>query len=347
MKKILVIGAGFSGVVIARQLAEAGYYVDVVESRDHIGGNAYDFENEFKHRVHKYGPHIFHTKNAIVYNYLSKFTTWEKYYHIVKALTPDNKYLPFPPNRKTCKHYGFNREEIVDIFFRPYTKKMWGLELEEISPDIINRVPIDNDTFIEGYFRDKYQVMPKNGYTELVHNILDHKNIKVVLNWQAINTGYGSVYEHVFNSAPIDAWYKYEFGKLPYRSIKFKTVTIPQPRALPSPVVNFTHEGKFTRVTEWKQFVNYNAQLSDKYLLNTTLTYEEPCDYKDNNNERYYPVKDINGDNRKIYKQYDELSKKDDRMTFIGRCGKYAYIDMDQSVNMSLQLSKKFIKTNK
>lgn len=332
----LVVGAGFSGAVIARELAEAGCKVWVLESRDHVAGNAYDYVNTDGIRVHKYGPHLFHTSNRTVFDWLSKFTEWVPYKHKVKALLEDGRFATLPVNRSTKNMVG--EENVLDVFFRPYTKKMWGVELDELNPEIINRVPIRDDDN-EYYFPDDvYQYMPLNGYTALVKNILDHKNITVKL-----NTEYKPEYEknvvkfdHIFNSMPIDQYFDFKYGALPYRSIRFDTITLPITQALPTATVNFTHDGPKTRVTEWKNIPNHGV---NKY--NTTLTFEEPCDYADNNYERYYPVKDRDGKNRKLYEKY--RNEQPENMTFIGRCGLYAYLDMHQAINSALTTVRKFL----
>lgn len=329
----LVVGAGLSGVVIARELAEVGHTVTVIDARDHVAGNAYDYVNEDGIRVHKYGPHLFHTSNYKVFDWLSKFTEWVPYKHKVKAQLEDGRYATLPVNKETKNMVG--EENVLDVFFRPYTKKMWGVELDELNPDIINRVPIRDDDN-ELYFPDdKIQYMPKDGYTELVNTILNHDNITV-----KINTDYNYTmdknYDHIFNSMPIDQYFNFKHGKLPYRSIKFHTVTLPIPSALPTATVNFTHDGPYTRVTEWKKIPKHG---SNKY--NTTLTFEEPCDYEDNDYERYYPVKDRDGKNRVLYEKYN--NEQLEKMTFIGRCGLYAYLDMHQAVNAALATVRKFL----
>jgi UDP-galactopyranose mutase len=332
----LVVGAGFSGAVIARELAEAGNKVWVLESRDHVAGNAYDYVNEHGIRVHKYGPHLFHTSNKAVFDWLSKFTEWIPYKHKVKAQLEDGRFATLPVNRQTKDMVG--EENVLDIFFRPYTKKMWGVELDDLNPEIINRVPIRDDDN-EYYFPDDvYQYMPANGYTKLVENILNHKNITVKLNTKYEPDFEKNVahFDHVFNSMPIDQYFDFKHGPLPYRSIKFETITLPITRALPSATVNFTHDGPKTRVTEWKNIPNHGG---NKY--NTTLTFEEPCDYADNNFERYYPVKDRDGKNRELYEKY--RNEQPENMTFIGRCGLYAYLDMHQAINSALATVRKFL----
>jgi len=333
MKRVLVVGAGFSGAVVARELAEHNYKVWVIDSRDHIAGNAYDYTNEHGIRVHKYGPHLFHTNNKEVFQYLSRFTEWVDYKHKVKAQLDDGRYVTLPVNRETKEIVG--EENVLDTFFRPYTKKMWGVELDELNPDIINRVPIRDDDN-EYYFpNDEYQAMPKDGYTAMVERMLAHENITVKLSTN-YDKSLNLLFDHVFNSMPIDQYFDFKYGELPYRSIKFETVHLPVPKALPTATVNFTHDGPKTRVTEWK---NIPCHGDNKYI--TTLTFEEPCDYKDNNMERYYPIKDRDGKNRELYEKYK--SEQPENMTFIGRCGLYAYLDMHQAVNSALATVRKFL----
>jgi UDP-galactopyranose mutase len=329
----LVVGAGLSGVTIARELAEAGHTVDVIDKRDHVAGNAYDYTNAHGIRVHEYGPHLFHTNNKEVFDYLSKFTEWAPYQHKVKAQLTDGRYATLPVNRETKDMVG--EENVLDIFFRPYTKKMWGVELDDLNPEVINRVPIRDDDN-ELYFpNDEFQAMPVAGYTAMVLNMLSHRNIRVYLNTE-FEKGVEKEYDHVFNSMPIDQYFDFKHGALPYRSIRFHTVTLPIEHALPSATVNFTHDGPKTRVTEWKKIACHG---DNKY--NTTLTFEEPCDYADNNFERYYPVKDRDGKNRKLYEQYK--NEQPENMTFIGRCGLYAYLDMHQAINSALATVRKFL----
>lgn len=331
--KILVVGAGFSGAVIGRELAEAGHYVHIIDKRNHIAGNAYDYTNEHGIRVHKYGPHLFHTNNKDVVYWLSRFTEWAQYQHRVKALLGDGRYVTLPVNRATKQIVG--KDNILDTFFRPYTKKMWGIELDELDPKIIDRVPSRNDMNDLYFPDDEFQLMPKHGYTRLFENIFQHENITVSLSTE-FSKSYEKDYNFIFNSMPIDEYHDYIYGDLPYRSIKFHNVHIPAPRLLPVTCVNFTHDGPYTRMTEWKNIPEHG----DNKCF-TTITYEEPCDYRDNDNERYYPVKDLAGKNRELYKRYRELTPKN--VEFIGRCGMYVYLDMHQVVSSSLATVKRFL----
>ena len=335
--RILVVGAGFSGAVIARQLAKAGHNITVIDERDHIGGNAYDYTNDKGIRIHKYGPHLFHTNNKKVYDWVTQFDEWVEYKHKVKAQLDDGQYVTLPVNKETKEIVG--EENIVSTFFAPYTYKMWGKTIEELDPSILKRVPVRDDDN-EYYFpNDTYQVLPKNGYTRIFELILDEKNITVITS-QRFNRSMEKEYDHVFNSMPIDDYFGYAYGTLPYRSIKFHHVDLPMNKVLPTGTVNFTHDGPYTRVTEWKNLPCHG--INNQY---TTLTYEEPCDYMVNDFQRYYPVKDVNGENRKKYEQYKSLTRSN--MTFIGRCGMYVYIDMHQAINSALSTAEKFLENNK
>jgi UDP-galactopyranose mutase len=334
LDKILIVGAGFSGAVIARELAEANFSVTVIDKRNHIGGNAFDYQDEYGIRLHKYGPHIFHTNSLDVFNWLSKFTDWIPYKHKVKAQLNDGRYVTLPVNQETSAIVG--KENIISTFIRPYSEKMWGMSLEELDPNILNRVPIRDD-LNEFYFpNDEFQFMPKDGYTKIFKNILDHPNITVKLDTSFLKSMEND-FDHVFCSMPIDEYYDNKFGPLPYRSIKFTNVHFPTSFILPNSVINFTHNGPETRVTEWKYLPNHgvNEQM-------TTLTYETPCDYTENNLERYYPVKDVSGLNRELYNKYKNIENP--KLTFIGRLGMYAYLDMDQCINSALITAKKFLK---
>jgi UDP-galactopyranose mutase len=331
--RILVVGAGLAGATVARELADAGCRVDVIDKRPHIAGNAYDEVNERGIRVHRYGPHIFHTNNERVVEWLSRFTTWIPYKHKVKAALADGRLVTLPVNRETKEIVG--EANVVDTFFRPYTRKMWGLEIEQLSPDILNRVPVRDD-LNEYYFPDDaFQAMPALGYTAMVANILDHPGITVTLG-TAFERALEADYDHVFNSMPIDEYHDFVFGELPYRSIRFHNFDFPTARLFPVATVNFTHSGPHTRVTEWKNFPGHGENPAF-----TSLTFEEPCDYRDNDLERFYPVKDLAGASRETYKRYAAIPAP--RVTFIGRCGLYAYLDMHQAVSSALATARRFL----
>ena len=324
---ILVVGTGFSGSVIARELADKGYNVTIIDRRSHIGGNCFD-EMVNGVRVHKYGPHLFHTNNAKVVNWLSRFTEWVEYKHKVKAYY-NGEFLTLPPNQHTQNVLG---DRLFDVLYAPYTLKMWGTL--EVDKKILDRVKVRDDDN-ELYFpNDFYQYLPKDGYTKVFENILNHPNITVQLN-TVYNKNLESQYDRVFNSMAIDEYYDYCYGELPYRSIKFHhTDTIDF--KMPTAVVNFTDNSKFTRVTNWSMLPSHGS--GELYTL------EEPCDYKENNLERYYPVKDVDNINKVGYNKYKSIHNN--KVTFIGRCGLYTYLDMDMAIASSLSIANQFLNSN-
>jgi len=394
MKTALVVGAGFAGATVARTLADTGEWkVLVIDKRDHIGGNAYDYVNEHGIRVHRYGPHLWHTSNDEVQEWASRFTEWVPYRHQVTAQLADNSHVPLPINHETIEkvfgsefdafadrndlieyddegamvgyavgaHAKFleslvthhenvtnSRQhvensvgvELCNLFFAPYTRKMWGLELEELPASVAARIPTNVENRSFDYFpKDKYQVLPRDGYTAMFKRILDHENITIMLGIDRSQFNLDH-FDHVFTSEPIDAFFNCRLGELPWRSIKMHTYSVPVPSLLPSPVVNFTHDGPHTRVTEWQQLPAHGG---NPYW--TTITAEEPCDYRDNDMERYYPVKTAQAacPNRALYKRYANMAEEGGGITFIGRCGMYVYTDMAPCISSTLSIVKKFL----
>lgn len=331
--KVLVVGAGLTGVAVARTLAEAGIDIDLIDRRSHLAGNAYDFTNELGIRVHKYGPHLFHTNNTRVVEWLSQFTEWTDYQHRVTALLDDGTYVPFPPNQTTKQRVS--EDQLVDVFYKPYTEKMWAMPWDEISESVVSRVKIKTNNCDLYFPNDSFQALPKLGYTHLVENAVDHLNIKVQLSTEYSHELLDH-YDHCFYSGPIDEFWNERFGKLPYRSLEFTSVNLPITRLFPTSVVNFTHTGPSTRVTEWKNLPGHG---SNPY--NTTITYETPCEPA-TFDDCYYPVPDLKNQNRLLYKKYYNLNVE--KVTFIGRCGTYTYINMDQAINQGLQVANKFLK---
>ena len=245
--------------------------------------------------------------------------------------------------------------QLCDLFFAPYTKKMWGLELEQLPAAVAARIPTNVESGSELYFpKDKHQYLPKDGYTAMFERIFDHPNITVVLNHErreVINPhlrGFfrlkgveDNTFDVTFTSEPIDTYFDCRLGELPWRSIRMHTQSVPVPYLLPTPVVNFTHAGPFTRVTEWKQLP---AHGDNPHW--TTITTEEPCDYKDNGHERYYPVKTSNEvcPNRELYQRYVELARQEKNVHFIGRCGRYVYTDMAPCISSTLSQVRRFLR---
>lgn len=331
--RILIVGAGFSGCTVARRLADEGWKVLIIDRRDHIAGNAYDFENRLGIRIHKYGPHLFHTSNARVVAWVERFGTWLPYRHQVRAMLADGREVVMPPNRRTAEIVGADR--LVDVLYRPYTRKMWGRELEEIDPGIINRVKPRDDDNIYYFPDDTFQAMPEAGYTAIIKAMVDHENIEV-----SLSTPFSKSMEkdafHVFNSMPIDEYFDFSLGELDYRSIRFHHLDVPHPSVQSVVTVNFTHDGPYTRCTEWKKLPAHGKNADW-----TSITIEEPCDYRDNNMERYYPVKDVEGLNRDRFRAYLDLAPA--HMTFIGRCGLYVYLDMHQAISSALATADRFL----
>lgn len=348
----LIVGAGFAGSVMAERLAsQLDKKVLIVEKRNHIGGNAYDEYDEHGILVHKYGPHIFHTNSKNVFEYLSQFTEWIPYEHKVFAKLNGELY-PIPINRLTInKLYNLdlrsekevaefyekvrenrysikNSEDIIvnqvgydlfEKFFKHYTKKQWNLEPKELAAAVCGRIPVRTNNDCR-YFTDKYQFIPKDGYTKMFENMLLHKNIEV-----ALNTDYKSIVQDIkFNkmiyTGPIDYFFDYEYGKLPYRSIRFEYKNFEQKIFQPTAQVNYVgEEHHFTRVVEHKY-------LSDQKATNTTVSFE----YALQQGEPFYPVP--TSKNKSLYEKYSTAAGKMNSTKFIGRLAEYQYYNMDQVV---------------
>jgi len=367
---ILIVGAGFAGAVYARQLAEKDYHVTVIDKRDHIAGNCYDYVDDTGIRIHKYGPHLFHTSNMAVFDYLSRFTKWVKYEHKVVVRVGEKKFVPLPINIQTINtifNKSFESEEdvksfvdsltiknqeiinaqdwlydkigerLTNIFYRPYTKKMWDLDLKNLSYSVVKRIKFSFSNEERYFPNDSIQFLPDRGYTELFRNILDHKNINICLSEKFCKSSLKE-YTYCFNSMPIDEYYDFKFGNLPYRSIKFKHLITESDTSSGHVTINYSDSSKHTRETWWHNIPGHHIQRKEVFIK----TQEEPCDYKDNNYERYYPVKTSDDRFGRIYKKYRDL--KEENIEFIGRCGTYQYLDMHQVVNQSLLNVNRWIK---
>ncbi len=370
-QRILIVGAGFAGATIARELADSGrYQIQLIDRRDHIGGNAYDpVDDGLNLRIHRYGPHIFHTNDQGIFEYLSRFTEWLPYRHRVEARVDHVGYVPFPINRVTinkvcrqqlqdeedtiaylnnirCHHkHPANAQEVAEsiygtelteLFFSRYTRKMWGIELSTLPASVLQRLPVRYDSN-SSYFNDQFQAMPKHGYIGLFENLLDHPSINLSLNC-AYEKSMDANYLHVFNSMPIDVYFDQRFGPLPYRSIKFEHTSL-EMHEQPTPTINFTDNSEYTRQTDWRLYPG--CDLGARSVL---LTKEIPCNYEDNNYERYYPVKTVDGEPQALYRRYKNEAEKLPNMTFIGRCGQYIYYDMHQVVANSLKIARNFLR---
>jgi UDP-galactopyranose mutase len=355
----LIVGAGYAGSVIAERLARGlGKKVLLVDRRSHIAGNAYDHYDDAGILVHKYGPHIFHTNSRDVYAYLSQFTEWRPYQHRVLACV-DGQLLPIPINLDTVNRmYGtsytsFQLEEffksvaepvseirtsedvivskvgreLYEKFFRNYTRKQWGLDPSELDAMVTARVPVRTNRD-DRYFTDTYQVMPLRGYTRMFERILSHPNIKILLNADYHEVEGMIPHDEVVFTGPVDEFFDYRFGKLPYRSLDFKFETLNVPVAQPGPVINYPNENAYTRVTEFKY-------LSGQEHPKTTLVYE----YATAQGDPYYPVP--RPENAALYRKYQELAEQTPGVHFLGRLGTYKYYNMDQVVAQALTLYSK------
>jgi len=359
MFDVLIVGAGFAGSVLAERLARvSGKKVLICDKRPHIGGNAYDYYDDAGVLIHKYGPHIFHTSSRDVFEYLSQFTEWRSYQHRVLA-SVDGQLVPIPINLDTINRlYGVNLtsfeleaffasraekiervrtsedvivskvgRELYEKFFRNYTRKQWGLDPSELDATVTARVPVRTNRD-DRYFTDTYQVMPLHGYTRMFERMLDHPNIKVLLNADYHDVMSEVKYEEMIYSGPVDSFFDYRFGKLPYRSLDFKFETHNQAIYQPAPVVNYPNEYAYTRVTEFKY-------LTGQEHAKTSVVYEFPKAEGD----PYYPVP--RPENAEIYRQYEALAAATQGVHFVGRLATYKYYNMDQVVAQALTLYSK------
>lgn len=357
----LIVGAGFAGTVLAERLANgSGKKVLVCDKRSHIGGNAYDFYNDDGILIHKYGPHIFHTNSVDVFQYLSKFTEWREYQHRVLA-SVDGMLVPIPINLNTInKLYGLSLnslevqeffdsvredrtplrtsedvvvnavgQELYEKFFRGYTRKQWDLDPSELDASVTARVPTRTNRD-DRYFTDTFQAMPKHGFTRLFEKLLDHPNIKVMLNCDYREVEKEILFDEMIYTGPVDSYFDYCYGKLPYRSIEFKHETHDTEVFQPAPVVNYPNEQQYTRVTEFKY-------LTGQAHKKTGIVYELPKA----DGDPYYPIPQP--ENAKLYAQYKDLADAESGVHFVGRLATYKYYNMDQVVAQALTTYGKLI----
>ncbi|MEP6704265.1 MAG: UDP-galactopyranose mutase [Acidobacteriota bacterium] len=350
----LIVGAGFAGSVLAERLANgSGKRVLICDKRSHIGGNAYDFYNDDGILIHKYGPHIFHTNSADVFDYLSRFTEWRNYQHRVLAEV-DGMRVPIPINLDTInKLYGLNlsaqeleeffekvrekREpvltsedvvvnavgrELYEKFFRGYTRKQWGLDPSELDASVTARVPTRTNRD-DRYFTDSFQAMPKHGYTRMFEKMLDSPRIKIMLNCDYKELQKEVAFREMVYTGPVDSFFDYRYGKLPYRSLEFKHETHDVETFQEAPVVNYPNGQPYTRVTEFKYLT---GQVHNK----TAVVYEYPRAEGD----PYYPIP--RPENAELYKKYQTLADARDDVHFVGRLATYKYYNMDQIVAQAL-----------
>jgi UDP-galactopyranose mutase len=350
----LIVGAGFAGSVLAERLAtERNERVLLIDRRPHIGGNAYDRYDDDGLLIHQYGPHIFHTNSKQIFDYLSRFTEWRFYEHRVLA-DVDDMLVPIPINLDTVnKLYGLNLtseqlqdwfaeraekigeirtsedvvvsvvgRELYEKFFRGYTRKQWGLDPSELDKSVTSRVPTRTNRD-DRYFTDEFQFMPKNGYTRMFEKMVGHPNIHVMTQTEYDDVKNVVPHRRVIYCGPIDEYFNFQFGKLPYRSLRFEHVTLDKAWHQPVGVVNYPQTRDYTRVTEYKH-------LTGQEHAKTALTYEYPSAEGD----PYYPIP--KAENQELFKKYERLAQATPDVWFVGRLATYRYYNMDQIVGQAL-----------
>lgn len=372
MDKILIVGAGLSGATLARLFADADYKVTIIDRRETIGGNVYDYIDKNGILVQKYGPHIFHTEYKEVFDFLSRFTAWTPYEHKVLA-NFGGKFVPVPFNLNSVRkvlpdgraealeklligEVGENNDMPIselqnhpdksvrdfanyvykNIFYK-YTVKQWGMKPEELGGAVMDRVPV-SVSFDDRYFKDEFQFMPTGGFTEMVSNMLKHKNITLKLGEDCrknvkIENGRIFVSENPFEgkliyTGAIDELFGYKYGRLPYRSLKFKFKTKNKASYQPAAVVNYTMNKRYTRITEFSKFTSPARQ---KTVI--LKEYPKPCK---NKRIAYYPIP--TSENYEHYKKYADEAAKVENLYLLGRLALYEYINMDVAVKNAFGL---------
>lgn len=362
--KVIVIGAGLYGSVVAHELAQKGYKVDIYDRRQHLGGNIHD-KKIYGINVHEYGPHIFHTSNKTVWDYVRQFGEFHNFINTPMVVGDDGKMYNMPFNMNTfSKMYGVqtpddalkaltkdipeyigrqNLEEaalgqvgtkIYNLLIKKYTKKQWGREPKYLPESIIGRIPV-RFTFNNNYFSDKYQGIPTNGYSELIANMVDNPNITIHLGETLEPDEILNSDSPIFYSGSLDELFGYKFGELEYRSLKFKTEILNVENYQGVAVVNNAGDEKYTRTTEHKWFMDNVTPINK-----TVVTREYPCSWH-KGLIRYYPVK--TDENKKKYMEYLKLTEKFKNLHIGGRLGTYRYMNMDQVILEALEDAKLFI----
>lgn len=352
---VLIVGAGFSGSVVAQQLADLGHEVLVIDKRDHIGGNAFDRLDAHGVLIHPYGPHIFHTNGARIAEYLSQFTHWRPYEHRVLAKV-DGKRVPIPINIDTVNAlYGLDLDEdtiqafydsvrepretirtsedvvvnavgqdLYEKFFRGYTRKQWGLDPSELAASVAARIPTRTNRD-DRYFTDTFQQMPAEGYTKMFERLLDHPNIRVETGVDFFDMRETVRARHIVYTGPLDAFYAYCYGRLPYRSLRFEHEHLANTwRHQPVGTINYPNDHDYTRITEFKH-------LTGQVHAGTSIVREYPQAAGD----PYYPVP--RPENEALFKRYEALARQESGVTFVGRLAQYRYYNMDQCVGAALK----------
>ncbi|EKL0980927.1 TPA: UDP-galactopyranose mutase [Klebsiella aerogenes] len=366
-KNVLIVGAGFSGAVIGRLLAESGHKVTIIDSRPHVAGNCYsERDNETGVMVHTYGPHIFHTDNAEVWEYINQYTEMMPYVNRVKT-TVNGQVFSLPINLHTINQFfhttcspeearklideksdktieepatfeeqalRFVGKELYEAFFKGYTIKQWGMSPSELPASILKRLPV-RFNYDDNYFNHKYQGMPKDGYTVIVDRILDHENISVALN-TLFNEDSRGDYDHVFYSGALDGFYNYDLGRLGYRTLDFEAFRT-EGDYQGCAVMNYGEQKvPYTRITEHKYFAPWESH-------EKSICYREfsrSCEPED---IPYYPIRQVG--EMAMLQNYLDRAEKETNITFVGRLGTYRYLDMDVTIAEALETGRIYLKS--
>lgn len=361
----LCVGAGFSGAVIARELAEKGHDVHVIDERPHLAGNCHTPRDEATGiQIHKYGPHIFHTDDAEVWDYINRFGEMMPFVYRPKAISKGrvyslpinlhtiNQFFETTMSPKEAENYvhqlsdksiidpqtfeeqalAFLGDELYQAFFRGYTFKQWGMEPTELPASILKRLPV-RFNYDDNYFNHRFQGMPKNGYTAIVEKILDHRNIRV-----SVNTSFESIekneYKHIFYSGALDRYFNYSLGRLGYRTLTFEEIRS-EGDYQGIPVINYSDgDTPFTRITEHKHFTYWEKNKD-------TICFKEYSSLAGENDTPYYPIRLVK--EQVLLNKYQDLAAQENKVTFVGRLGTYRYLDMDVTIREALDTAREYL----
>jgi UDP-galactopyranose mutase len=358
----LIVGAGYAGAVLAERLAsQCGAACLVIDRRDHIGGNAHDQFDAAGVLIHTYGPHYFRTNSDAIVEYLSQFTAWSPVEYKILSWT-EGRYWQFPINLNTFEQiigrastseemartlaewrvpieHPANSEEVIisqvgerlyEMFFKNYTRKQWRRDPRELDASVCGRIPIRTNRD-DRYLSEKFQALPKDGYTAMFRRILAHPKIKVMLKTDYREARTQVRYKHLIYTGPLDEYFEHCFGPLPYRSLRFAPETVPQEFFQPAMQVNYPNDHDFTRIVEIKHATKQQIPVS-------TIVREYPEDFGPGK-EPYYPIPAP--DAAALYQRYAELGARETGVSFVGRLATYRYYNMDQVIGSALTLFKK------
>jgi UDP-galactopyranose mutase len=367
MKRICIVGAGFSGAVIARDLSENGIKCLVIDERKHVAGNCHsERDPETGIMLHKYGPHIFHTRDERLWNYINLFGEMVPYVNRVKATVKGQVYS-LPINLHTINQFfgkamspaeaqlfissrarldiknpstfeeqalRFVGEEIYNSFFAGYTRKQWGVEPSELPASILQRLPL-RFNYDDNYYNHPYQGMPRHGYTAIIDAMLQHENIELRLDCKFENLT--EDFEHIFYSGPLDRYFQYDLGRLGYRTLDFEPVRA-QGDFQGTAVMNYPDSDiPFTRIAEHKHFAPWESN-----AFSETIIFREYSRWCGVDDVPYYPIRLVA--ETKLLEQYEQRAAQEKQVTFVGRLGTYQYLDMDITISRALDITEKYLK---